>query len=135
MKRKTRTKVKKGLIIAGIVIGIAIIIGIIIAIRLYEKKEISYDYGITSKNYFTQITIDLGEKEVKRDNIETTLKEEFNISDEQESLAFSSPEEMRKLLSNSVFDISEDGQIFTIKDLWHLTNVFGKLLSILLNEP
>ena len=130
MKRKTRTKVKKGLIIAGIVIGIAIIISIIIAIRLYEKKEISYDDGITSKNYFTQITIDLGEKEVKRDNIETTLKEEFNISDEQESLAFSSPEEMRKLLSNSVFDISEEGQIFTIKDLYQTKSIIVKATDI-----
>ena len=68
MRRKTRTKVKKGFIIAGIIIGIILIIaGIILAIKLHQKPEISYDDGLTCKNYFTQITIDLGTKEVKRD--------------------------------------------------------------------
>ncbi len=50
MRRKTRTKVKKGLIISGILIGvILLIIGIIIAIKLHQQPEISYDDGITCK--------------------------------------------------------------------------------------
>ena len=63
MRRKTRTKVKKGIIISGITIGvILIIIGIIIAIKLHQQPEISYDDGITCKNYFKQITINLSNK-------------------------------------------------------------------------
>ena len=131
MRRKTRTKVKKGLIIAGITIGvILLIIGIIIAIKLHQQPEISYDDGITCKNYFTQITINLSNKEVKRDNIETSLKEEFNLSDEEENIAFSSMDEMRKLLSNSVFDISENGQTFTIKNLYQTKSIIAKSKNI-----
>lgn len=131
MRRKTRTKVKKGLIIAGITIGvILLIIGIIIAIKLHQQPEISYDDGITCKNYFTQITINLSNKEVKRDNIETSLKEEFNLSDEEENLAFSSMDEMRKLLSNSVFDISENGQTFTIKNLYQTKSIIVKSKNV-----
>lgn len=131
MRRKTRTKVKKGLIIAGITIGvILLIIGIIIAIKLHQQPEISYDDGITCKNYFKQITINLSNKEVKRDNIETSLKEEFNLSDEEENLAFSSMDEMRKLLSNSVFDISENGQTFTIKNLYQTKSIIVKSKNI-----
>ena len=63
MRRKTRTKVKRGLIIAGIVIGIILlIIGIILVIKLHKKPEISYDDGITEKNYFKEITIDISSK-------------------------------------------------------------------------
>ncbi|MFQ9297521.1 MAG: S8 family serine peptidase [Clostridia bacterium] len=131
MRRKTRTKVKKGLIIAGITIGvILLIIGIIIAIKLHQQPEISYDDGITCKNYFKQITINLSNKEVKRDNIETSLKEEFNLSDEEENLAFSSMDEMRKLLSNSVFDISENGQTFTIKNLYQTKSIIVKSKNV-----
>ena len=131
MRRKTRTKVKKGLIIAGITIGvILLIIGIIIAIKLHQQPEISYDDGITCKNYFKQITINLSNKEVKRDNIETSLKEEFNLSNEEENLAFSSMDEMRKLLSNSVFDISENGQTFTIKNLYQSKSIIVKSKNV-----
>lgn len=131
MRRKTRTKVKKGLIIAGITIGvILLIIGIIIAIKLHQQPEISYDDGITCKNYFKQITINLSNKEVKRDNKETSLKEEFNLSDEEENLAFSSMDEMRKLLSNSVFDISENGQTFTIKNLYQTKSIIVKSKNV-----
>ncbi len=131
MRRKTRTKVKKGLIIAGITTGvILLIIGIIIAIKLHQQPEISYDDGITCKNYFKQITINLSNKEVKRDNIETSLKEEFNLSNEEENLAFSSMDEMRKLLSNSVFDISENGQTFTIKNLYQTKSIIVKSKNV-----
>ena len=117
MRRKTREKVKKGLIIAGIVLGvILIIIGIILVIKLNQKPEISYDDGLVCKNYFIEMTIDLNNKTVKRDNIETSLTEEFAISEDQQNLAFTSAEEMRNLLSNSVFDISEQNNVFTIKN-------------------
>lgn len=131
MRRKTRAKVKKGLIISGVIVGIIlIIIGIILIIKLHQKPEISYDDGLTCKNYFTQITINIGTKEVKRDEIETSLKEEFNITEEQETLSFSSNDEMRKLLSNSVFEISENGQIFTIKNPYQTKSIIVKAKEI-----
>ena len=77
-----------------------------------------------------QITINLSNKEVKRDNIETSLKEEFNISDDEENLAFSSMDEMRKLLSNSVFDVSENGQTFTIKNLYQTKSIIVKSKNV-----
>lgn len=117
MRRKTRSKVKKGIIIAGISISIVLIVlGIVLIIKLNKKPYISYDDGLTSKNYFSQITINLANKEVKRDDKTTSLSEEFEISKEREDLAFSSQEEMQNLLSDSVFEISQDNQIFTIKN-------------------
>ena len=131
MRRKTRTKVKKGLIITGVIVGIVlIIIGIVLVIKLHKKPEISYDDGLTCKNYFTTITIDLSSKEVKRDNIDSSLKEEFGITDDQENLAFSSNDEMRKLLSNSVFDISENGQVFTIKNMYQTKSIIVEASDI-----
>lgn len=124
MRRKTRTKVKNGLIITGIIVGIIlIIIGIILAVRLNRKPEISYDDSLVCRNYFTEITIDLNTKKVKRDDIDSSLKEEFDISEEQETLAFSSEEEMRNFLSDSVFEISADKQIFTIKNPFQTKNI------------
>ena len=117
MRRKTRTKVKKYLKIVGIIIGIILIIlGIVFVIKLSQKPEISYDDGIVGKNYFTEITIDMSNKEVKRDNKETSLREEFDISEEQETIAFTSNEEMQNLFADSVFDISLDGTKFTIRN-------------------
>ncbi len=131
MRRKTRTKVKKGLIITGVIVGIVlIIIGIVLVIKLHKKPEISYDDGLTCKNYFTTITIDLSSKAVKRDNIDSSLKEEFGITDDQENLAFSSNDEMRKLLSNSVFDISENGQVFTIKNMYQTKSIIVEASDI-----
>ena len=117
MRRKTRTKVKKYLKIIGIIVGIIVlIIGIIFAIKLSRRPEISYEDGLVGKNPFIEITIDLANKEVKRDNTETSLREEFDITEDQENLAYTSVEEMQNLLSDSVFDISLDGQKFTIKN-------------------
>ncbi len=117
MRRKTRTKVKKYLKIIGIIVGIILlVIGIIFAIKLSRRPEISYEDGLVGKNPFIEITIDLANKEVKRDNTETSLRDEFDITEEQENLAYTSVEEMQNLLSDSVFDISLDGQKFTIKN-------------------
>ena len=90
MRRKTRAKIKRVLTIIGAIIGVLLIIlGIIWVIKLNQEPEISYDDGITCKNYFTEITINFEKQEVKRDNIETSLEEEFNISTEQSIIAYS----------------------------------------------
>ena len=124
MRRKTRTKVKKYLKIIGIIIGIILlIVGIFFAIKLSRRPEISYEDGIVGKNPFIEITIDLASKEVKRDNLESSLRDEFDITEEQENLAYTSVEEMQNLLSDSVFDISVDGQKFTIKNKYQTKKI------------
>ena len=117
MRRKTRTKLQKGLIITGIIIGIMLLIlGVFLLIQLSKRPEISYEDGIVCKNYFTEITIDLSSKKVKRDDIDTNLIDEFGITKEQEELGFTSEEEMKNLLSNSVFEITQEGQTLKIKN-------------------
>ena len=124
MRRKTRTKVKKSLMISGIAIGIIILIlGIWLIVKLNQKPQISYDDGIVGKNYFVQITVDFSSKEVKRDEIDTSLEEEFGISKEQENIALNSEEEFKKLFSNSVFEISTNNQIYTIKNPYQTKSI------------
>lgn len=127
MRRKTRTKVKKVFKITGIVVGIVfLIIGIFILFRLNRKKEISYDDSIVCKNYFTKITIDLEKKKVKRDSFNVSLAEEFGITKEQETLAFSSEEEMKNLFSNSSFDIESKDNIITLKNPYQTKRIIVK---------
>ncbi len=117
MRRKTRTKMQKWLTIAGIIIGVIIlIIGIIWLIKLSQGPKISYDDKIVCKNYFSEITIDLNSRKVKRDNKDTSLTEEFGITKEQEELVYSSAEEMNILLSDSAFEITVENEIFKIKN-------------------
>ena len=131
MRRKTRTKVKKYLKIVGIIIGIIlIIVGIIFAIKLSKRPQISYDDGLVCKNYFKEITIDLSNKEVKRDNKKSSLTEEFDITEEQASLGFTTKEEMLKLLSDSVFEISDEGQILKIKNPYQTKTLLVKAEDI-----
>ena len=72
----------------------------------------------------------MGSKEVKRDDKETSLKEEFDISEEQENTAFSSIDEMKNLLSNSVFDITTENQKITIKNPYQTKSIIVKSKNI-----
>ena len=117
MRRKTRNKMQKSLKIAGIVIGaILLILGVVLLVILSKGPKVSYQDGIVCKNYFKEITIDLKTRKVQRDEKETSLTEEFGITKEQQTLAFSSAEELKKLLSDSVFEISQENQVFKIKN-------------------
>ena len=61
MRRKTRQKINKAIIISGIVLLIiAVIVSIIIFMKLNKKEEISYEDIIVGKNFFEQITVDFG---------------------------------------------------------------------------
>ena len=115
MRRKTRTKVQKVFKIAGIIVVVFfLIIGTVLLIILSKGPKKSYEDGIVCKNYFEEININLETKKVKRDEIDTSLVEEFGITKEQEELAFTSEEEMKKMLANSVFDINQENQVFKI---------------------
>ena len=113
-KRKKINKIL--LIIAGILAIIAIIAVVLYMIVNNGQEEIIYEDKIVGKNYFIEMTINLENKEVKRDEIETTLQEEFEIDEQQESLILSSQEEVKKFFLDSAFEVEFVGQIAHIKN-------------------
>ena len=103
--------------ILGIIVGILIIdLGIYYIKEKNKKEEISYEDGVVCKNFFKEIEIDISSKKVTRDGKETSMIEEFDVPQELENMLFSSGEEMKKYLSNSVFDITFDNNIFKIQN-------------------
>ncbi len=101
-----RHNINKILIIVAIVLVVIAIVSVITIIILKnQKQEISYKDTITNKNYFSQITINLNTKEVKRDEEETTMTQEFDISEEKENLILSSREELINFFANSTYEV------------------------------
>lgn len=131
MRKKTRTKVKKYLKITGIIIGIILfIIGIIGLIKLTKIPQISYQDKLVCKNYFCEMIIDLNTKKVTRDNIQSSLVEEFGISGDKANALFSSQDEMQKFLSDSVFDVSLNNGVFKIKNKFQTKKFFIKARDV-----
>ena len=115
MRRKTRKKINKVLIVISLIF-IIIILGVIIAIliKLSKTPPVSYDDNLVGKNYFKEISIDLSKNEIKRDDKTTTLQEEFDISDERASLVLNSKEELMNFLSESSFVITEENNVIKL---------------------
>lgn len=131
MRKKTRTKVKKYLKIIGIGLGvILLIIGIIFLVKLTKIPQISYQDKLVCKNYFCEIAIDLNTKQVKRDNIQSSLVEEFGITGDKANSVFSSQEEMQKFLSDSVFDVSLENGVFKVKNKFQTKRFFVKAKEV-----
>lgn len=131
MRRKTRTKVKKYLKNAGIVVGIILIIALIIfIIKISQKPEISYDDKIVANTYFSEIKIDFNNKKVTKDGNKVSLSEVLNITKDQEEMVFTTEEELKKLLNDSAFDISTENQIYTIKNPYQTKCFFVNAESI-----
>ena len=117
MRNRNKAKLKIGLIIAGIIIGLALItITIIFIIKFNKKPEISYEDIVTGKNYFLELKIDLNEKKVYRDNEETSLSEEFDITKDHERILLNSSEELTNYLNQSSFDINVEKNVYKIKN-------------------
>lgn len=121
-------KTNKILIItASVLAGIALIVTIIFFIISKEKEnEIVYTDKLTCNNYFSQITIDLTNKEVKRDSKETSLKDEFGITEEQEKFVLSSRDELRNLFNGSNFDFNIEDDIAYIKNIYQTKRLLVK---------
>ena len=117
MNPQKRAKINKILIIAAIVlVVIAIIATVIFIIWKNEKEEENYEDTVVAKRYFAQITVDLQNKKVERDEEETTLRDEFDITEEQENLILSSEEELRNFFIDSTFDVQMQDGIAYITD-------------------
>lgn len=120
MRKYQRKKLNKILLISAIVLVIlSIIIGIILYLNAKNKKEQElYEDTVVCNNYFTQITVDFTKKEVKRDNIHTTMQKEFNVTEEQENVILSSQEELQNFLLGTVFEIQIK------EDIAYITNKY-----------
>ena len=114
-------KTNKILIIAAsVIITLAFIVTICVFILQDDRSmnELIYTDKLTCKNYFSQITIDLATKEVKRDKIETSLEKEFQISKERENTILSSKEELTNFFNESSFNIDIE------EEMVYITNPF-----------
>lgn len=118
-----RKKINKILIIVAIVLVVITAIVAIVLASLNKKEEIIYEDNISNKNYFMEIIIDLGEKEIVRDGEETTLNDEFQtkegeLTEEQEILIFSSSQEAITFFQDSTFEIK------VMENKLYITNKF-----------
>ena len=118
MKYRSKSKLKIGLIISGIIAGIILIItAIVLIIKFNDKKtEISYEDVVAGKNYFVELKIDLNEKKVYRDGEETSLNVEFDISKDHEKILLNSSEELTNYLNQSSFNVSVDKNVYKINN-------------------
>ena len=116
MDQKKRAKLNKILLIIAIVLIIMAIIVTIIYFVWQNEEEETYEDTVIANNYFAEITVDLEEKTVERDEEETTLVNEFGVTEEEETTILSSEEELRSFFIDSTFEVQ-------VKDgIAHITN-------------
>lgn len=107
MQPNKRAKINKILIIITIIlVVITIIFGICYIIMINTKVEENYEDKVIAKNYFMEMTIDLHKKIAKRDGNEISLKDEFDISEEQQNLILGSETELMNFFSDSTFEVN-----------------------------
>ena len=129
MKKLFEKKINIILIIALLILIVVTIVAIIIWQMTTKplKEEVSYDDKIICKNYFESIAINLDVKKVKRDGTDTTLKEEFGVSEEEENDILSSKEKLREFLTGSTFEISkQEGNVIYIKNDYQTKKIILK---------
>jgi len=119
MNQYKRAKLNKILIIVAIVLVIiAIVVMASYAIISTKQKSQKIDFTDTviGKNYYVEITIDTENKKVKRDKIDTTLQEEFGISDSQAEELLNSTGELIKYFENSTIEVEMQNRIIYLKN-------------------
>ena len=123
----------------NIVIVVVVIILLLVsafAIIIWRKtsaslhQDVSYEDKLNTKNYFENIAINFDVKKVKRDGTDTTLKEEFGISESEEATILSSIDNLREFLSGSTYEIArKENNIVYIKNEYQT-----KKILIICNE-
>ena len=119
MNQYKRAKLNKILIIVTIIIVLVLIIALISysAIKNKNDKErLNYNDSIICKNYYEEITIDTENKKVKRDQIETTLQQEFDISDAKAENLLNSTGDLINFFDNSTVEIEMQNKIIHLKN-------------------
>lgn len=126
MNQYKRAKLNKILIIVASVLVVIAIIATSFYIALRNKKDeniIDYEDTIVGKNYFVDITINLENKQIKRDETETTLQEEFDIDDNQANLILSSTEELKNFFENSTIEVKIEEGIAHLTDTYQTKKI------------
>lgn len=121
------------IILIAIIVVLLIItagVGIALAVKSKENKEVVYEDKIVCKNYFEKITIDLSEKEVKRDTIETTLQEEFGISKEEEEQLLNSQDMLQNYFADTTFNVEIKDNVATITNLYQTKKIIVKSANL-----
>ncbi len=118
MKKIFEKKINVILIIALAILVVVTIAAVVIwqVTTKNVKQEISYEDKVNCNNYFENIAINLDLKRVKRDGQDTTLKEEFGISESEENNILSSEVNIREFFQNSSFEVSKKENIMYIKN-------------------
>lgn len=124
MKIEKRRKINRILLIIATILSVIALISLIFyIISRNEEEQITYEDRIIGNNYFTEIIIDLESKNVKRDEIETTLQEEFNIDEQTEALVLSSKQELENFFANTTFEIKFENQIAYITNSYQTKKI------------
>ncbi len=118
MNQYKRAKLNKILIIIAAVLVVISIAVVVTYGVISSKKNQSIDYNdtIIGKNYYVEITIDTENKKVKRDTIDTTLQEEFGISDSQAETLLNSTGDLINYFENSTIEVEMQNKIIHLKN-------------------
>lgn len=119
MNSYKRAKLNKILIIvAAVLVIVAIICIVVYSISLRNKQAVDLDFKdtIIGNNYYVEITVDTESKKVKRDQIETSLQEEFGISDSKAEELLNSTGDLITYFENSTNEVEMQNKIIHIKN-------------------
>ena len=131
MNLQKRAKLNKILLIIAIVLLVLAIIGVIVYIIVKNnQEEEEYEDTVTARNYFVEITVDLNSKEVKRDGKETTLVEEFGITEDEETLYLNSEESLISYFADSTFEINVQDSIAYITNDYQTKKIIIQATTI-----
>ncbi|MCI9064061.1 MAG: S8 family serine peptidase [Clostridia bacterium] len=131
MRKYQKKKLVKTIIIIASIFIILAIIGIVLYLNLRDdEEEIAYYDSVLSNNYFTQMTIDLSNKKIKRDNINTNMQKEFNITEEKEQILLSSQEELINFFADTAFEVKIKDNIAYIRNQYQTKKIIIEAESI-----
>ena len=119
MNQYKRAKFNKILIIVAIVlvvIAVVVVVSYAVISNKQKSQKIDFTDTVIGKNYYVEITVDTENKKVKRDKIDTTLQEEFGISDSQAEVLLNSTGELIKYFENSTIEVEMQNKIIHLKN-------------------
>lgn len=119
MNSYKRAKLNKILIIVtAILVLLAIICIVAYSIVTSKKQENDLDFKdtIIGKNYYVDITVDTETKKVKRDQFDSSLQEEFGISDSKAEQLLNSTGDLINYLENSTNEVEMQNKVIHIKN-------------------
>lgn len=119
MDEYKRTKLNKILIIVAVILVIIAILAVVIysiVIGNSKKDDLNFTDTIIGKNNYVDITIDTETKKIKRDQIETSLQEEFDMNDSQAETLLNSTGDLINYFENSTIEVEMQNRIIHLKN-------------------